>query len=226
MATTTSTDEYHESTDGHQLISSQIPSSIALRSFLQSISSKANESSGVPPDTFLTVAFKDENVRFECSEPIENCPINLTCKGYLVRTAFSLKLEFKSVFTVTTNEASGQSILKYLRASNRTAVIQTTDTDETFLLTADSACVGSVQRLAAGDAHFLSLMFKLKKVELEPEQSVQDAVEVEGHEINEFAAGHSVDAESCKKEPCFWDANALEAWRMRDSAGFRSGFLR
>ncbi len=192
-----------------------MPSSVYLKSFLITSKSKVPD---IVPHSLLQINLGGQLLDFECSDPLE-ISSELQCKGYIYKYVLTVKLKSKMTLTVTSESLECQSLLQYLYTSNRVAVIQSQNASDMLLLSADSLSAGSLQHLQASDANFLSLMFRLKKLEVEPatipEGGLADYIPtdfnfVENDESMELATKRG-----------FWDANALETWRRKDTTGFR-----
>lgn len=195
--------------------SALVPSSVYLRSLLLPLKSKPQDAL----QSILQVTLGGQLLHFECSEPLD-IPSELQCKGYLQKSMMSVKLKPKLTVTVTSDGHSSQSVLQYLYTSNRVAVLQTSDAADMLLLSADSLSAGSLQHLHASDANFLALMFRLRKLEVEPVTMPEGGLAEYIPTDLSFEPGISDEKEFPDKRG-FWDANALEAWRRKDNIGFR-----
>ena len=198
--------------------SASISSSTYLKSLLLS---KSKQQDVI--QSKIKVAFGGHFLEFECSEPLELSSPDLECKGYIQKSMLSVKLKSKLSASVAASEDNhkAQSVFQYLYSSNRVAVIQTLGEEaaDMMLVTADGLSAGSVQLLHPSDANFMALMFRLKKIEVEPVTLPEGGLvqcipsEYSFQPIDEEVEGGLMEKRG------FWDANAFEAWRRKDVSG-------
>ena len=186
-----------------------LPTTAVLRSFLEAAVTEAEE---VNED--MIISFDGVPVKFECSE-IHPATGNLVCKGYARKTMLSLKMRYKEEMSVWSGGPEATSVLNYIYLNNRVAVMTGSD-DMIVLLTANDGARGVVQVLDPSDSNFLACLLKLKRFHVEapalPARCLAGLEDIDTpvSEVRDESSGQG-----------FWDANALEKWRIPDSASFR-----
>ncbi len=146
---------------------------------------------------------------------------NLVCQGYLPRSVLNIQFRVQSSFQVWGESSEALSILRYLHRTDRTGIVNCENNPNMFILICEDETSGVLQLLEKSDSNFLSCVLRMRKYKLEPillSDSCKDILE----NISDVPEPSPVPSEI--RQGRFWDANAIEKWRIPNSAC--SGLIR
>lgn len=194
-----------------------LPVSAVLLSHSKEFKAKGLESSV----SSVPLGFGENSVSFHINSADADELKNLVCEGYLPRSVLNIQLKVQSSFQVWGESFEALSIFRYLHRSDRTGILNCENNTNLFILICEDDTSGVLQLLEKSDSNFLSCVLRMKKFKLEP-IPLPDSCKHILENISDVPEPSPVPSEN--RQGGFWDANAIEKWRIPNSAC--SGLIR